>query len=257
MKKYRPLIVALPDPVVTEGTVEFFRSYCKHLSRQADMIVPVDVSPTLKELIQECCANVVRSEKPAMKHLRSADVISRLARDQPDRPVLVIRPGRTVFQNDQIFRYCEPHAVTLSAEGGTVTHDVWNRESWADFNAAMKGPLRAESPADIQIVSTVVAAGPAYLMSVFEYARFAFEARSGVQDQSAITALAEWSRTWPWMSVLPATTPWVAHGHWAMQLGMVFDKEVAVSKISGDPYAIFHDWHRVKHVSRFVQRAYA
>lgn len=257
MKKYKPLVVALTEPTIQDGYVQFFNSYRQHLMTKAELLVPGDVSSAMLTLVKEAGGVAVRTAKPPAKHLQAADVISRIARDQPDRPVMVIEVGHTVFQHDHLFRDCTDSAVTLTAEGGIVSNDVWNRMQWDDFNASLRGPLRKAAAGDVQIVSAAVAAGPAYLMSVFEYTRFALDARNGGgSTNSATTALADWASSWPWIRVLPPDAPLVAHGHWAFQLGTIFERGVAISNRTGEPYAIFHDWHRVKDVSSQVARIY-
>lgn len=263
MKKYKPLIVALPKfTMVDTGLRCFLRSYAKHLMTKAELVVPVEVPPDVREAVREAGGTVIRSHLPAVAHLRSADAVSRIARDQPDRPVMVVIPGYTVFQHDHLFRYCDGDAVTVSAESGMVPHDVAAREAWDEFNSSLRSPLRKDTAAQVQIVSPVVAAGPARLVGPFEFARAAMDAYETRtlytrHEHTHTTALADWAKFWPWFKVVQGNVPWVSHGHWATQDGAVFDKGVAVAKTSGEPYAIFHDWHRVKDVSKQVERIYS
>lgn len=257
MKKYKPLVVALLRPVMDTDTRAFLNSYDRHLKTKAELVVPVWLPTVAAEGVRDVGGTVIKSDKPNVPHLRSADAVSRIARDQPDRPVMVVCPGYTVFQHDELFKYVDGDSVSVSAAGGVIHHDVYSREQWGGFVESLRGGYAAGSTFDTPVVSPVVAAGPARLVAPFEYTRFAIDARiGGGAGHSSITALADWAKTWPWFKLVPCHVPWVAHGHWATQTGTVFDKGVAVTKVAGAPYALFHGWDRVKDVSRTVERLY-
>lgn len=264
MKKYKPLVVVLPRPTLADtGLRVFLNSFDRHLSSRAELVVPVRVPNDVRDCVEEVGGRIVDCEQPDVSHLRAADAVSRICRDQPERPVMVIQPWHTIFQHDAVMRCVIGDGVTVSAEGGVVSADTAAKESWGAFDGELKMPLRKANGDELQIVSPLVVAGPSRLVAAFEFSRFALDAYAASAlgtvnyDRTGITALADWAKHWPWMRVVPASEPWVAHGHWATQLGIVFDRGVAVHARSGDRYAILHEWDRLPDRERAaVRRTY-
>jgi hypothetical protein len=259
LPKYRQvLVVLLAGPVLDLRLRAFLASYSEFLPGRAELVVPTDVLPDVRDAVQKVGGVVVPSPKPNFPHLRAADVIARAARSQPDRPVLVADPD-LIFQTDRPLACCDPVAVTLAAEPGTVKFDVWNRENFTGFSATLPPPLVCEDLGDLRIVSRAAVAGPARPVALFELCRFATGARVSKAkscDQAVTTALADWSQGGPWVKVVEPEEVFVAFGHWAAATGLIVEQGVARSRRTGQPYAMFHGWDRVPAARKAIEAKY-
>ncbi len=258
MRKYKPLVVVILREAGTAFRV-MLRSFDRNVgANDADLVVIGPLPADARGAVEQAGGTVVKSDKPADPHLWVADYLNRaVVRNQPDRPVVVLEAGHTLFQTDELFRCVPPDAVSLLAEPWVVAHDVWNREGFEDLTSTLRPQFVAESFADVQIVSAAVAAGPARLVAQWEFLRVAVDVRNAKgAGQASVTALAHWARGWPGYNLVPVTDPWVAHGHWASVVGIPFEDGVALNRRTGEPYAILHDWHRVDVARKAIERKY-
>ena len=244
---YKPLVVACLDAAErTAGAAAFLASYAAAVTpKAADLVVASPVNRPLRDAVKAIGGTVYPPGPPAASPaLRAADVVSRVARDQPARPTLVVLVRYAVFQHADLFVGCTGEAVNVASEGGPVAHDTLYREQWADLGRRRPALARPDDP---DTVSPLLAAGPARLVTAYWLALAAVEAVAPGRPyrDTAPALLSAWARGWSWLTVVPPTTPWAAFGRWATVLGTVFDRGVAVAPRSGEPYAMLFDWDRV------------
>ena len=255
--KYKPLVVVSPRDPAAAGFRGLLKSFDLNVGTDsAELVVSGRLTAEQADAVLSVGGSVVTSRKPYHPHLWVADFLGRaVLRRQPDRPVLVLESANTVFQTDDLLAYATHDAVSVLAEPWVVAHDVRSREQYAALNRELKPAFRRETFEDVQIISPAVAAGPARLVAMWETARVAIDARGAVTD-AGVQLLADWAGSWPWLTLVPATDPWVGHGHWAGVLNVPVDDGVAVCPRTGGPYAIFHDWDLVATAVRPVTRRY-
>ena len=246
--KYRPLVVATLDtPDLTAGAAAFVRSFAEKVGDAAQLVLATEAAKKLRDALFGAGGTLCHSTLPDHPHLRAADAVSRVARDQPDRPTLVVHARYTVFQHADVFGgHYRPEAVSVAAEGGVVAHDPLHREQW-DVVAKNRSELIPADRLDVPVVGRTVAAGPARLVAWYEttLAAVGMCGPSPAAEVTAASALPVLARGWPWLRVVPAESPWVAHGRTATLVGVTLDKGVAVSPLTRGPYAILTDWDRM------------
>lgn len=245
--KYKPLVVATLDVSArTAGAVAFLRSFAEHVGDAAQLVLATEAEKALRTALFEAGGTLCHSFLPDHPHLRAADAVSRVARDQPDRPTLVVHARYTVFQHADVFAGYRPEVVSVAAEGGVVAHDPLHREQW-DVVARNQSELLPGDRLDVPVVGRTVAAGPARLVAWYEttLAAVGMCGPHRAAEVTAASALPVLARGWPWLRVVPAESPWVAHGRTASLVGVTLDKGVAVSPLTRGPYAILTDWDRM------------
>lgn len=244
--KYKPLVVATLDTTdLSAGAAAFLRSFAEKVGAAADLVLATEAARKLRDALKPV-GTLHRAELENHRHLRAADAVNRVARDQPDRPTLVVHARYTVFQHADVFAGYVPEAVSVAAEGGVVAHDPLHRERW-DEVAKNGSDLLPADRADAAVVGRTVSAGPARLVAAYE-TMLAAVGMCGPGLAAEITlpsALAALARGWPWLRVVPAEAPWVAHGRTATLVGVTLDKGAAVSPRTHGPYAILTDWDRM------------
>lgn len=244
---YKPLVVAtFAVPDLTAGHVAFLKSFSDKVGDRADLVLATEAARAVRDALKGIGAVLHRSTLPDTPYLRAADAISRIARDQPDRPVLAVHARYTVFQSADLFGGYRPETVSVAAEGPVVAHDIVHRERWDE--AAKWGVALPETDlAEVPVVSRTVAAGPARLVAAYQttLAALLLTKDGATADVVMPSALALMAVNSSWHRVVPVETPWVAHGRSAHAAGIAFAKAVAVTRRSGEPYAILTDWDRV------------
>lgn len=257
---YKPLVLLLTDGRWDRATEILLNSFDANVGSVADLVVPGNACDPLRNVVLSMGGIVHMGNMAFVQHphLWAADYLNRFeVRRHPDRPVLVLEAGYTLFQSPDLFRCCTTNAVSVLVEPWPVDTDMWNRSNFEDLNASLRPGLRYERLDFVHIVSSVVAAGPARLVAMWELARAAIDARVGPgTTQSATTLLGDWAQSWPWFVPVPVTDPWVAHGHWAAKVDIPVADGVAVCQRTGEPYTLFHDWHRVSTAVAAVERKY-
>ncbi len=255
--KYKPLVLVLPRDPSSDGFRGLLKSYELNVGADAaELVVVGALPPEAADGVLAVGGSVARSNKPAHPHLWAADFLGRaVVRRQPERRVMVLEADNTLFQHDDLFSCVTHEAVSVLAEPWVVAHDVKSREQYRVLDAELKPPFRRDTFEDVQIVSPVVAAGPARLVAAWELARVAIDAR-GSATTAGPSLLADWAGSWPWLTLVPATDPWVGHGHWDGVLNFPVADGVALCRRTGTPYALFHDWDLVPTARRPVARRY-
>jgi hypothetical protein len=245
--KYKPLVVAtFAVPDLTAGHVAFLKSFDDKVgSDRCDLVIATEASKAVREALHGIGARHVHSRLPDAPYLRAADAVNRIARDQPERPTLVVHARHTVFQTADVFAGYTPETVSVAEEGGVVYHDPVHKERWQEAWKWQTGLPTDLTP--IPVVSRTVAAGPARLVAAYQTTLAALRHTKDPQTADFVlpSFLAVLAEGWSWHRLVPVETPWVAHGRSAVAVGIAFDKAVAVTKRSGEPYAILTDWDRV------------
>ena len=83
-------------------------------------MIATEASKAVREALHGIGARHVHSRLPDAPYLRAADAVNRIARDQPERPTLVVHARHTVFQTADVFAGYTPETVSVAEEGGVV-----------------------------------------------------------------------------------------------------------------------------------------